>query len=197
MIAMLAGVSGRFGINPKEAERFLKFVVVGAIGFIVDFGVLNLLLTTAANWVAEGNWLYDLLVGIGLSASFVTTLGPTVAASISFVAAVTSNFLWNRYWTYPDSRTRRKRLQLPMFVLVSIAGILIRIPIITVAHPLLRSLVAGIPLLRPYAGRLGANLALAISVVVVMFWNFFANRYWTYNNVSDGRKGRDGRADRL
>jgi putative flippase GtrA len=197
MITMLAGVSGRFGINPKEAERFLKFVVVGAIGFIVDFGVFNLLVTPATNWMAEGNWLYDLLVGIGLSPSFVTTLGPTIAASISFVAAVTSNFLWNRYWTYPDSRGRRKRLQFTMFALVSIAGILIRIPIITIAHPLLRNLVAGIPALRPYADRLGANLALAISVVVVMFWNFFANRYWTYNNVSDGRNSLNGRPDRV
>jgi hypothetical protein len=81
-----------------------------------------------------------------------------------------------------------------MFALVSIAGILIRIPIITIAHPIFRNLVAAIPSLRPYADRLGANLALALSVVVVMFWNFFANRYWTYNNVSDGR---NGRADRI
>ena len=34
-----------------------------------------------------------------------------------------------------------------------------------------------------YAVRLGENAALAVSVVVVMFWNFFANRYWTYNDV--------------
>jgi len=27
------------------------------------------------------------------------------------------------------------------------------------------------------------NLALAIGVIVVMFWNFFINRYWTYSDV--------------
>ncbi len=190
MITMLAGVSGRFGINPKEAERFLKFVVVGAIGFVVDFGVFNLLIAPASDWVVEGHWLYELLVGVGLPTAWVMTMGPTVAATISFVAAVTSNFLWNRYWTYPDSRSRRKRLQFTMFALVSVAGILIRIPIITLTNPFFRSLIAGLPALRPYADRLGANLALAVSVVVVMFWNFFANRYWTYNNVSEQRADR-------
>jgi len=30
------------------------------------------------------------------------------------------------------------------------------------------------------------NLALAISIIIVSFWNFFANRYWTYGNVPDG-----------
>ena len=44
MIVRISHVAGRFGINPKEAERFFKFAVVGAIGFIVDFGVLNLTL---------------------------------------------------------------------------------------------------------------------------------------------------------
>jgi putative flippase GtrA len=28
------------------------------------------------------------------------------------------------------------------------------------------------------------NIALAAAVLVVMMWNFFANRYWTYNDVS-------------
>jgi hypothetical protein len=30
---------------------------------------------------------------------------------------------------------------------------------------------------------LAANLALAVAVIVVMFWNFFVNRYWTYSDV--------------
>jgi putative flippase GtrA len=30
---------------------------------------------------------------------------------------------------------------------------------------------------------LAKNITLAIAVIVVMFWNFFVNRYWTYNDV--------------
>jgi putative flippase GtrA len=31
---------------------------------------------------------------------------------------------------------------------------------------------------------MGTLIAQFIGVIVVMFWNFFANRYWTYNDVS-------------
>jgi putative flippase GtrA len=33
---------------------------------------------------------------------------------------------------------------------------------------------------------LSQNLALTISIVIILFWNFFANRYWTYNDVPIG-----------
>ena len=45
------------------------------------------------------------------------------------------------------------------------------------------NLVAKISALEPYSVRLGDNLALVLAVIVVMFWNFFVNRYWTYNDV--------------
>jgi hypothetical protein len=30
---------------------------------------------------------------------------------------------------------------------------------------------------------LGENVTLVIAVVIVLFWNFFVNRYWTYSDV--------------
>jgi putative flippase GtrA len=183
MIATFTRVTDRFGVNPREAERFFKFAVVGAIGFIVDFGVFNLLLAPFEQVLVPGNRLYEGLITLGLSPEFIVMLAPTFAGIISFVAAIISNFLWNRYWTYPDSRSRSPRRQFAMFTLVSVAGVLIRVPIITFLHEPLANVVSWIPFLEPYADRLGDNLALAVAVVVVMFWNFFANRHWTYNDV--------------
>ncbi len=183
MIATLTRVSGRFGINPVEAERFFKFMVVGAIGFVVDFGLFNLLIEPFNQLLMPGAPLFALLTNIGLSPEFVVTLGPTFAGTISFIAAIISNFLWNRYWTYPDSRSKSPRRQFVMFLLVSFTGILIRVPIITFLHEPLTSLFSLIPILEPYAERLGENAALAVSVLIVLFWNFFANRYWTYSDV--------------
>ncbi len=41
-----------------------------------------------------------------------------------------------------------------------------------------------LPRLSPEVGELlGDNLAVAFAVGIVMFWNFFINRYWTYNDV--------------
>ncbi len=183
MIATITRVSGRFGVNPKEAERFFKFMVVGAIGFVVDFGLFNLLIEPFHQLLSVGAPLFNMLVGRGLDPSFVVTLAPTFAGTISFIAAIISNFLWNRYWTYPDSRSKSTRRQFVMFLLVSLAGILIRVPIITFLHEPLTNLFSLVPILVPYAVRLGENAALAISVIIVLFWNFFANRYWTYSDV--------------
>jgi putative flippase GtrA len=183
MIATFSRVSSHFGVNPKEAERFFKFAVVGAIGFIVDFGIFNLLVGPFRAMLAVGQPLNDFFVSLGLSPEQALGLAPTFASTISFIAAIISNFLWNRYWTYPDSRDKSPRRQFAMFFLVSLIGILIRIPIITFLHGPLANLYTLIPVLEPYAIILGDNTALAISVIVVMFWNFFANRYWTYNDV--------------
>jgi putative flippase GtrA len=176
-------MSSRLGVKPKEAKRFVKFLIVGAIGFVVDFGFFNLLLNPINNWVTPGQWLYNLLAGLGFGDYFITHLGPSIASSISFVAAVVSNFLWNRYWTYPDSRSRSRRRQFTMFFLVSVVGILIRIPIVFFMTPLFRSLVSSIGPLQAYTTRLADNLSLMVAVIVVLFWNFFANRHWTYNDV--------------
>jgi putative flippase GtrA len=180
---MFADVSSRFGINPKEAERFLKFLVVGGIGFVVDFGFFNLLLNPVNALLSPGAWLYTLLSDLGLNDYFITHLGPTIASAISFVAAVCSNFIWNRYWTYPDSRSRSRRRQFTMFFIVSVVGVLIRIPIVFVMTPIFRSLVGSVTMLQAYTTRLADNMSLASAVLVVLFWNFFANRHWTYNDV--------------
>lgn len=183
MIAIIADFSSRFGVKPKEAERFFKFLVVGGIGFIVDFGIFNLILNPVNALVMPGTWFYDLLAGFGFSEYFITHLGPTIASAISFIAAVCSNFLWNRYWTYPDSRSRSRRRQFTMFFIVSVIGVLIRIPIVFFMTPIFRSMVGNVAALQAYTTRLADNLSLAVAVLVVLFWNFFANRYWTYNDI--------------
>ena len=145
--------------NKKERKRFLKFAAVGVIGAVIDFGVMNLLTQTA-----------DMLL--------------VTAGTISFVCAVISNFIWNRYWTYPDSRSRPLVRQLVMFYAVNIAGVAIRIPILHFVEPPLHNFLEGMQLSIALSSEFMAkNLTLALAVGVVMLWNFFVNRYWTYNDV--------------
>jgi putative flippase GtrA len=147
--------------NSRERTRFLRFATVGIMGAVVDFGVFNLLAT-----------VFDM---------------PAVWASvISFIAAIISNFTWNRFWTYPDSRSKPIVQQLVQFTIVSVVGLAIRTPIVALLEVPLETLFSSLPFL-PIGfidGEfLGENLALAIAVVIVMFWNFFINRYWTYSDV--------------
>ncbi|WP_420628230.1 GtrA family protein [Candidatus Leptofilum sp.] len=183
MVSIFAGMAGRFGVNEKEAERFFKFAVVGVIGFIVDFGIFNLSLRPFELLLDNGTALHDFIVSLGLNDEQTVSLARTFASTLSFIAAIISNFMWNRYWTYPDSRSRSVRRQLAQFTVVSIAGILIRAPIIYFTSTPFTDLAATISALEPYSVRVGANLALVLAVIVVMFWNFFVNRYWTYNDV--------------
>lgn len=183
MVSIFTGIVGRFGVNEKEAERFFKFAVVGAIGFIVDFGIFNLSLRPFELMLANGTAVNEFFVGLGLDNEQTISLARTFASTLSFIAAIVSNFLWNRYWTYPDSRSRSIRQQLAQFTVVSVAGIIIRVPIIVYTHSTFTKLVANVAALEPYSVRIGDNLALVLAVIVVMFWNFFVNRYWTYNDV--------------
>jgi putative flippase GtrA len=147
--------------NQKERKRFIKFAIVGAIGAVIDFGVFNF------------------LTGI-------FELKPILASVVSFSTAVVSNFLWNRYWTYPDSRSKTIHIQLFQFATINIIGLLIRTPVFAVLETPLPVIFARLgfpnePWFDPEF--LGHNAALAIAVVVVMFWNFFVNRHLTYNDV--------------
>ncbi len=143
--------------DPQERTRFLKFSVVGAVGAGIDFGVMNALTQV-------------------LHASLV------VAGTISFLCAVTSNFLWNRFWTYPDSRSRPILQQGLMFLLVSVAGVGIRIPLLRFLEQPIQQRIS--PFFSPMiASLLAKNVTLAVAIGIVMLWNFFANRYWTYNDV--------------
>ena len=145
--------------NPIERGRFAKFMVVGAFGAVVDFGIANLLT----------HFLDYALVAAG---------------TISFACAILSNFVWNRYWTYPDSRSRPISNQLLMFFVVNVAGLAIRLPILHFLEPPMRTAFQGLKLgisLTPEF--LAKNFTLAVAVGVVLLWNFFVNRYWTYNDV--------------
>jgi len=145
--------------NRRERSRFFRFAVVGVFGAIVDFGTFNLLTSVFGVWAV-------------------------LSSVISFVAAIINNFVWNRYWTYPDSRSKPIAQQLMLFSLISVAGLLIRTPLFAFLEGRLTNLFMTLRLplgISPVF--LGHNLALAIAVIVVMFWNFFVNRYWTYNDI--------------
>lgn len=144
----------------NERTRFFRFAVVGSIGALVDFGVFNLLI-------------------------LFTTSPAVLASTISFIAAVLNNFFLNKYWTYPDSRNKSVPQQMIQFSIINILGLGIRIPLFAWLEGFLIQLSINIlssSFISP--SFIGHNLALATTIIVVMFWNYFANRYWTFNDVS-------------
>ncbi len=137
-------------VRQDELNRFLKFAIVGAIGAGVDFSVLNILIQ-----------------GLGWSKFF--------ANLISVTCAIFSNFVWNRLWTFPESRERSLHTQFGQFALVNLIGLAINQFMFLTLDAVLFGPLFGSPL--------DYNLAKAAAIIIVLFWNFGANRRWTYKGI--------------
>lgn len=149
MLFIIENIASLYQSNAKELRRFVKFGLVGALGAIIDIGLLNLL---------RGVFGWDLIW----------------ANTASVSAAIISNFIWNRYWTFPESRARKKRRQLPQFALVNLIGLLLNNLIVVGIDALLVSILG-----EPWS----YNVAKIVAIGVVFFWNFAVNRLWTYRGL--------------
>jgi len=147
----LPGVN-RLGLaeRPRELVRFFKFATVGTIGASVDFTVLNVLVLVAG-WTKF--W----------------------ANIVSVTCAISSNFTWNRLWTFPESTERPIPTQFGKFAMINVVGLAINQIVFLSADALLYSKIAPHPL--------NYNLAKATAIALVLFWNYFANRAWTYRGI--------------
>lgn len=145
----------------SEQKRFVKFLIVGVISSFVDFGFMN---------------LFTLLFNIPL----------IIAQGLSFLIAVLESFMLNRFWIYPDSRSKSQYNQFMQFFLINLVGIGIRTLLIPVFYRLINSILSNssIELFSRLKNVISQNASLAIVVGIVLLWNFFANRYWTYSDVS-------------
>jgi putative flippase GtrA len=119
-------------------EQLFKFCVVGASGYVV-----NLLVYTA------------LLDGANLHY--------TLAATGSFLVAVTNNYTWNRVWTFRHQRGH-----------IGYQGLRFLIVSVTVYAANLVLLTALV------AGGLGEIVAQAVAVVLVTPLNFLGNKLWSF-----------------
>ncbi|MCW1968009.1 MAG: GtrA family protein [Anaerolineae bacterium] len=145
-----------------EVKQFVKFAIVGGSGLIVDYIVLNIL-------------------------RHVFQTSSQVAVTGGFVIAALSNFYWNRNWVYPQSRTVKKRKQLPQFLLINFVGLIINLTVVHFAEVpmthLMTDLVKAIGLNRG-GTFLGLNITKAIAAIIVMVWNFVVNRLVTFRGMT-------------
>jgi putative flippase GtrA len=118
--------------------QLAKFCVVGASGYAVNLAVYTALLNGA-------NWDYRL------------------AATGSFVVAVTNNYVWNRLWTFRHSRGHFA-FQGMRFFLVALLAYAGNLLILTVLVEL----------------GAGEIISQAIAIVLVTPANFVGNKLWSF-----------------
>lgn len=95
--------------------QLARFGVVGAIGFVVDLGVFNLLRAT----VFSPDEVHS---------------GPFWAKVVSTTVAIFVNWIGNRYWTFRHQRRSVAAKEGFEFVVVSLGGMVISLGCLAVSH---------------------------------------------------------------
>ncbi len=125
-------------LSVRNWQELGKFCAVGAVGYLINLAV------------------YDALLHAGLHY--------LLAATCSFLVAMTSNYTWNRLWTFREHRGH-VGIQGMRFFVVSLAALGANL---VVLH-----------LLIAYGG-LGRLSAQAVAIVLVTPLNFVGNKLWSF-----------------
>ena len=105
-------------------------------------------------------------------------LSTLFANSFSFTAGLINNFTWNRLWTFHETVHLNWHRQLVQFTVISLIGLALNnVIVLSLEQPL------GAILGQPDWGYLPAK---AIATSAVVFWNYFANRKWTFKCHCEG-----------
>lgn len=119
--------------------KFLKFGVVGFSGLFVDFGL---------------TYLFKEIFHVQ----------KYVSNAIGFMMAATSNYIFNRIWTF-ESTNPNIALEYTEFIVISLIGLVVNTLILYLL-----------------VSRLKMNFYLSkvFAIAVVTLWNFFANLLFTF-----------------
>ncbi|MBS1558005.1 MAG: GtrA family protein [Bacteroidetes bacterium] len=120
--------------------KFLKFGLVGISGMAVDFGITYL-------------------------AKEKIRINKYAANTLGFFCAASSNYIFNRLWTF-ESSDPAIAFQYIKFLSLAGVGVLLSNTIIYLLHE---------------KQKWNFYFAKLISIGVVLFWNFFANYFFTFN----------------
>ncbi len=136
-------------------REILKFGAVGAIAFVIDVGLFNLL--TTGLWPGDGSPPLD---------------GHEKIAKITSASlAILWAWLGNRYWTFRHRRQATPIRELVTFVVMNLIGLAIAVVCLAISHDLLG-------FTSPLADNISGNL---IGVGLGTVFRFWAYRRFVFN----------------
>jgi len=127
------------------ARQFAKFGVVGAVAYVVDVGLFNVLRSAGE---------HPLLADQPLSAKLISTALATVVS-----------WLGNRYWTFRHTRRPQARREFLIYVLVCSIGLGISLAILWLSHYVLG-------FTSPLADNIAANVVGLAAATAFRFWAY-------------------------
>ena len=119
--------------------KFLKFIIVGFTGMVVDFSITILLKEKLK-------------------------IHRYIANSAGFVLAASSNYLFNRLWTF-ESNNPKILVEYSTFFIISVIGLIINNLVIYLLEK-----------------KLKFYFAKFVAIMVTSVWNFLANYYLNFTH---------------
>jgi putative flippase GtrA len=123
--------------STRNWAQLAKFCAVGAVGYVINLAVYDALIHRGVHYLA--------------------------AATCSFLVAVSSNYFWNRVWTFRDRRAGIAAQGMRFFVVsvVSLAANLLALHLLITLGT-------------------GKLVGQSIAIVLVTPLNFLGNRLWSF-----------------
>jgi dolichol-phosphate mannosyltransferase len=116
----------------RDSKRFIKFLFVGGFGFVIQIFVQEVTILTGLSTA-----LALLLVNLNLARD-ITAISHSIAAGFGAEAAIISNFLFNNFWTFDDTRKIKEKsnffIRALKFNLASLASILMQSLVVLLAE---------------------------------------------------------------
>jgi putative flippase GtrA len=119
--------------------KFLKFGIVGFLGMVIDFSITFLLKEKLK-------------------------IHRYISSSTGFILAASSNYLFNRFWTF-ESNNPRVLVEYGTFIIISLFGLIINNLFLYLFEKKVKFYVAKF-----------------FAILVTTLWNFFANYYLTFTH---------------
>lgn len=165
---------------PPGMREFVKFGIVGTVGFIVDFTTYTIL-TRLLDW----DTVYCLgfgggseTLGLGDIQACTNPRYPIVAANmVSVLAAVVSNFFLNKFWTFRDSRKGVMAAQGVAYVIMNF--------ITWALNQILTGIFASrLAILHIVFGPAADLAAKVLAVLFILFFNFAGSKFVIFRRRS-------------
>lgn len=133
--------------------QFAKFAAVGSLNSMIDLGVFN---------------LETFLLG-----HLPTTTVFSIFKAISFIAATTNSFFWNKFWTF-ESKTKIKTQEAAKFYAVAISGGLINVYTATLVKQSFSAFAF-------VSANFWVNIVAPLSgVVAALIWDFLGYKFFVF-----------------
>lgn len=162
-----------FWIGKKIAimRQASKFVLVGGLNTLVDWGALAFLIFIFRDYFNTGS--RDVLFSI----FSLTIVYYSLFKGISFILATINSYAWNKLWTFQRKTTEKLSKEFLQFITVTVIGFLINVGIASYIFKFIT----------PFSGLnidQWAIISAAFATAISMIWNFLGYKFIVFEKGS-------------